>query len=126
MTPEGWVKNDIKAWLDWLGWWYFMPVKQRFGRIGIPDFIICAGGIFLAVEAKRAGNERGATATQKEELAKVNACGGRGLVCASLETLKDYCYADESIRAQLPSRGSEGEPCPQGREARAAARTLRI
>lgn len=126
MTPEGWVKKDIRRWFDWLGWWYLMPVKERHGRVGIPDFIVCAGGLFLAVEAKRAGNERGATDRQKEELQAVRDCHGRALVCASLEALKDYCYADQSIRARLPARGSEGEPQASSRAAHASTSALRI
>lgn len=126
MTPEGWVKKDIKAWLNWLGWWYLMPVKERHGRVGVPDFIVCAGGIFLAIEAKRMGNERGATERQKEELAAVAQCGGRQLVCTGLEQLKDYCYADPSIQARLPRRGSQGEPQASSRASHAATSALRI
>jgi hypothetical protein len=119
VTPEGRVKDDIKRWLDWLGWWYLMPVKYRYGRVGIPDFVICAGGHFLAVETKRPGNEGGATQRQQDELLAVHNCGGSSLVCTSLEQLKDYCYANPRIKEKLPSRGSEGEP----QAARAATRT---
>lgn len=126
MTPEGNVKSDIKAWLKWLGWWYFMPVKERYGRVGIPDFIINAAGYFLAVETKRPGNEDGATPRQKEELQAVRDSHGHAIVCTSLEQLKDYCYADQSIRARLPSRGSEGEPQAPRRAPHASARSLRI
>lgn len=126
MTPEGRVKDDIKRWLVWLGWWYLMPVKERHGRVGIPDFIICAGGIFLAVEAKRPGNEGGTTDRQDEELQAVRDSHGHAIVCASLEALKDYCYADQSIRARLPPRGSEGEPTASRAKAHASARTLCI
>ncbi len=125
-TPESNVKADIKKWLEWLGWWYLMPVKHKYGRVGIPDFIINAGGYFLAVETKRPGNEGGATPRQKEELQAVQDSGGRQLVCTSLEQLKDYCYADESIRAQLPSRGCEGEPQASRRAPHATASALRI
>ncbi len=126
MTPEGRVKKDIKAWLDWLGWWYLMPVKHQYGRTGIPDFIINAGGYFLAVETKKPGNAKGTTARQDEELAWVAKSKGRQLVCTGLEQLKDYCYADESIRAQLPARGSDGEPKASSRAAYATAGALRI
>jgi len=125
-TPEGWVKHDVKAWLKWLDWWYLMPVKERHGRVGVPDFIICAAGTFLAVETKRPGNEGGVTQRQQDELAGIANCGGSTLVCTSLEQLKDYCYAHQSIREKLPARGSHGEPQAARGAAHAAARTLRI
>jgi len=124
VSPEGYVKADVKAWLNWLGWWYLMPVKERHGRVGIPDFIVNAGGYFLAVETKRPGNERGVTQRQKEELAAVANSGGSQLVCTSLEQLKDHCYAHPRIKEKLPSRGSQGEPRASGAAQRAAARKI--
>jgi hypothetical protein len=125
-TPEGNVKADIKAWLEWLGWWYLMPVKHTYGRVGIPDFLICAGGYFLAVETKRPGNEDGATPRQKEELQAVRTCGGWALVCTSLDQLKEFCYADPRIKEKLPSRGSEGEPQATSRAPRTSASQIRV
>ena len=54
-TPESKVKRAVKAVLKQHGIWYFMPVQNGMGRIGIPDFICCARGRFLAIEAKAPG-----------------------------------------------------------------------
>ncbi len=34
------------------GLWYFRPVQMGYGRKGIPDFVICDNGNFLAFEVK--------------------------------------------------------------------------
>jgi hypothetical protein len=126
MTPEGRVKDDCKRWLDWVGAWYFMPVKHLYGRVGIPDIIICLYGHFVTVETKRPGNEDGSTAMQKECAKAVWDAGGTALVVSSVEKLKEYLYAHQSIGARLPARGSDGEPKETRRAAHASARTLRI
>jgi len=80
MTPEGRVKAEIKKILneDAPQVWYYMPVQTGYGRAGIPDFIICAWGRFLAVEAK-AGKGK-VTAHQQRELARIVAAHGGALV----------------------------------------------
>jgi hypothetical protein len=123
-TPEGAVKDDVKAWLKEIGAWYFMPVKQFYGRVGIPDFIICMFGEFVAVETKRPGNERGSTERQKEEAVAIAVAGGIHLVISNVEQLKDVCYAHPSIKTKLPSRGSQGKPQAPSRAPRASARSL--
>ena len=57
MTPEGKVKQQIKAILDAYDVYYFMPHGGMFGNIGVPDFICCYHGIFLGIEAKAKGNK---------------------------------------------------------------------
>ena len=51
-TPEGKVKEQIKAVLKKNNAWYFMPVQNGMGRSGIPDFIVCYHGRMIGVEAK--------------------------------------------------------------------------
>jgi len=52
-TPEGKVKDEIKKILNsYHGVWWFMPVMGGYGTSGIPDFIACVMGKFLAIEAK--------------------------------------------------------------------------
>jgi hypothetical protein len=58
VTPEGWVKQDIKKVLArYTPLWYFMPTAGAHGKAGIPDFIICANGKMLTIEAKAEGNK---------------------------------------------------------------------
>ena len=52
MTPEGKVKKQVKEYLTSIGAWFFMPVSNGFGVMGIPDFIGCHKGRFFAVETK--------------------------------------------------------------------------
>ena len=73
MTPEAKVKQKIKRLLSAMAVWYFMPVAGRYAKKGIPDFICCANGKFLAIEAK--GNGGRATELQLyviEEIKKHN------------------------------------------------------
>jgi len=54
-TPEGRTKVFVKTLLDRYkphGLWYFMPVSAGYGQQGIPDFIACFGGQFIAIETK--------------------------------------------------------------------------
>ena len=68
-TPEGKVKEKVKAVLKRRGVWYCMPRGQTYGRAGIPDFICCHMGRFIAVETK-AGRGR-PTALQLRELREI-------------------------------------------------------
>ena len=65
-TPEGKVKEKVKAILKRRGVWYCMPRGQTYGRAGIPDFLCCHKGRFIAIETK-AGRGK-ATPLQMREL----------------------------------------------------------
>lgn len=52
MKKEADVKKEVKRILNKLGIWYFMPVPTGYGVQGIPDFICCAEGVFIAIETK--------------------------------------------------------------------------
>ena len=65
-TPEGKVKEKVKAVLKRRGVWYCMPRGQTYGRAGIPDFLCCHKGRFIAIETK-AGRGK-ATPLQLREL----------------------------------------------------------
>lgn len=54
MTPEGKVKEKVKAYLKEIGAYYFMPVQQGFGMQTL-DFLICHNGRFYGIETKREG-----------------------------------------------------------------------
>lgn len=56
MTPEGKVKKEIKAYLDSIGAYYFMPVQSGYGMKTL-DFLCCSHGWFIAIEAKAPGKE---------------------------------------------------------------------
>ena len=48
-TPEAKVKAKIKALLKNYGVYYAMPIGTGYGNAGVPDFLCCAGGHFLAI-----------------------------------------------------------------------------
>jgi len=77
-TPESKVKAKIKAILAKHGVYYAMPIGTGYGNSGVPDFLCCVQGHFLAVEAK-AGKGR-ATALQLKHIGQIQAQGGTALI----------------------------------------------
>jgi len=77
-TPEAKVKAKIKAILKAHGAYYAMPIGTGLGNSGVPDFLICVKGRFMAVEAK-AGKGR-TTALQEKNLREIDRAGGLTLV----------------------------------------------
>tara|TARA_R110000868_G_scaffold125254_4_gene330928 strand:- start:4201 stop:4500 length:300 start_codon:yes stop_codon:yes gene_type:complete len=77
-TPESKVKTKIKAILKEHNAYYAMPIGSAFGNGGVPDFLCCLNGEFLAIEAK-AGKGK-TTALQDKHLADIEKAGGRALV----------------------------------------------
>jgi pantoate kinase len=77
-TPESKVKTKIKAILKEHGVYYAMPMGTGYGNSGVPDFLCCVCGYFIAIEAK-AGNGT-TTALQDKHLKQITDCGGIALV----------------------------------------------
>ena len=77
-TPEAKVKKQIRKILDAHGVYYAMPIGTGYGNSGVPDFLICSGGRFIAVEAKAGTNKP--TALQEMHLDRIRAKGGIALV----------------------------------------------
>lgn len=80
MTPEGRVKSRINRILKKFGddVWKVMPRGGPFGKAGTPDYLVCVGGKFLAIEAKAGDNKP--TDIQKEQMAAIRRAGGTTLV----------------------------------------------
>jgi hypothetical protein len=95
-TPEGRVKAKVKAYLDSLGpdvCWYYMPVQNGMGVVGIPDIIACIYGRFVAIETKAPGKVANVTANQQRQLAGITRAMGKAWVvdCAErLDALVDF------------------------------------
>lgn len=111
LTPEGRVKQAVKKLLVSKGIWFYMPVQNGMGRVGIPDFICCWGGLFLAVETKAPGKTGNTTANQDRVLAEIKDHGGIAVVVDSAQALEEILKSmektdDHSKREK--SRGSEG------------------
>ena len=73
-TPEAKVKAKIKAILKAHNVYYAMPIGTGYGNSGVPDFLCCVNGKFVAIEAKAGKGQ--ATALQLKNLEAVNASGG--------------------------------------------------
>jgi hypothetical protein len=99
-TPESKTKDAIKRWLDERGHYYAMPIGSGWGRAGIPDFLVCAGGRFIGIEAKAPGKRGDTTAAQRAHIGRINAAGGIALVVDDARQLE----ALEQALEQTPGR----------------------
>ena len=77
-TPEALVKKRIRKILDTTATYYAMPIGTGYGNSGVPDFLCCRNGHFIAIEAK-AGKGK-TTALQDAHLERITAAGGISLV----------------------------------------------
>lgn len=78
MTPEGRVKEKVKAVVKKLDCYFTMPVTGGYGNSGVPDFLICYKGRFIAIECKAGKNEP--TALQLAHLKTITDHGGVSMV----------------------------------------------
>ena len=100
MTPEGKVKDGIKKAFKALGCWYYCPVQNGMGVVGIPDFIACAPvkitpemvgktfGLFMGVEAKAPGKEKNTTPNQVRRLTEISEAKGLAIVTSNADDIK--------------------------------------
>ena len=79
-TPEGRVKTKIKKILKDHGVYYAMPIGTGYGNSGVPDFLCCVNGNFLAIEAK--AGKGTTTALQEKNLREIKQAGGTAAVIA--------------------------------------------
>lgn len=73
-TPEGKVKDKIKKILKAHNIYYAMPMGTGYGNSGVPDFLCCIKGRFMAIEAKAGGGQP--TALQRKNMSEIEASGG--------------------------------------------------
>ena len=101
-TPEGKVKALLKDGLSTSPRiWFFMPVSTGLGRKGIPDFIACFDGFFIAMEAKSDIGK--ATALQKKELMNIyNARGATFIVSGEKQAQDITNRIKERIKDDRP------------------------
>jgi hypothetical protein len=85
------VKKVLKA----RGIWFFMPMQNGFGVVGIPDFICCWNGYFLAIETKAPGKRNTTTANQDRKLQEIRDHKGLSLVVDDAQQLIDFLEANK-------------------------------
>lgn len=77
LTPEGKVKEKVKRLLKKYNCYYFMPVQTGYGAPTL-DILVCAGGVFLAIETKAPGKKP--TARQELTISEIRRAGGLTIV----------------------------------------------
>ena len=77
-TPEALVKKKIRKILDAEGVYYAMPIGTGYGNSGVPDFLCCIAGRFVAIEAK-AGKGK-TTALQDDNIRRIRDAKGAAIV----------------------------------------------
>lgn len=87
-TPEGKVKDGVKQFLKERGAWFFMPVSNGMGQVGIPDIICCYKGVFVAIETKAPGKRMNVTPNQNRVMAAIRDNDGFAFVVDSNDDLK--------------------------------------
>jgi pantoate kinase len=73
-TPEVKVKAKIKKILKDNNVYFAMPIGTGYGSSGVPDFLCCVNGNFLAIEAK--AGKGTTTALQEKNLKQIKESGG--------------------------------------------------
>ena len=88
-TPEAKVKEKIKKILKEHNVYFAMPMGTGYGNSGVPDFLCCVNGHFLAIEAK--AGKGIPTALQEKNMRDIKAAGGTALVVneTNFEELKE-------------------------------------
>ena len=77
-TPDAKVKAKIKKILKDHGVYYAMPIGTGYGNSGVPDFLCCVNGRFLAIEAK--AGKGVTTALQEKNMRDIQIAGGTAMV----------------------------------------------
>jgi Holliday junction resolvase len=89
-TPEKLVKDKIKKILKEHGVYYAMPMGTGYGNSGVPDFLCCIKGRFLAIEAK--AGKGIPTALQEKNIRDIEKAEGDAWVVreSNLENFETY------------------------------------
>jgi hypothetical protein len=77
-TPEALVKKKIRKILDAEGVYYAMPIGTGYGNSGVPDFLCCIAGRFVAIEAK--AGKGTTTALQDDNIRRIRDAKGAAIV----------------------------------------------
>lgn len=87
-TPEGRIKDKVRAMLKAHKVWYFLPGNNGFGKSGVPDFVCCVAGRFIGIECKADASKR-PTELQMRCGAQITDAGGRWFLVYDDETLAE-------------------------------------
>lgn len=90
MTPEGKVKEKVRKFLKERRIWFYQPVQNGMGVVGIPDFVCCWNGRFLAIETKAPGKIKDTTPNQERVIKEIRAHSGHAIVVDDVEQVAKY------------------------------------
>ena len=88
-TPEGKVKDEIKAGLRALGAYQFWPVQMGMGSATI-DCLACYRGHFVGIEVKRPDGPGKPTPRQRTVLEDIAKAGGGNICVRSWDEVKHF------------------------------------
>jgi len=94
MTPEGWEKKDVDAFLEKIGpdrVYFFKPYMAGYGKGGVADYCICLCGAYWSLEIKKPGKEP--TTQQNRRMKEVRAAGGHAVAGTAevvIQALQDW------------------------------------
>lgn len=105
MTPEGKLKKKVKEYLKSRDAYYYMPVQNGMGVVGVPDLVGCYKGLFFGIETKapvmkpRSKEKRWAKATpnQQHQLEAIIAAGGFADVVDDLSQVEDMFVTMDAL-----------------------------
>lgn len=101
MTPEGFEKKEVDAFLKALGpdlVWHHKTMTMGYGPSGAPDYVLCLAGAFWGLEIKRPG--KAPTRIQDRRMWAIRKAGGHA-VAGTAEVVI------QTLRAWLKVRGIE-------------------
>lgn len=113
-TPEGRVKDAVRKFLKEQGVWYYQPVQNGMGVVGIPDFVCCWRGLFIAIETKAPGKMFQVTPNQNRVLHEIRTHGGYAIVVDGVEPLAAHFTAIKVALALEGAHHDEVDPAQVG------------
>jgi hypothetical protein len=102
MTPEGKIKAKLDRELKLRKLWSFNPQAGVYGRAGVPDKIVCAGGRFIGLECK-ADHTKKPTPLQIRTMAAIEAAGGKCFVVYDEATIKEAMEFIDDLQDTAPT-----------------------
>lgn len=98
MTSEAAITRAVRAYLQALPeTWWMKVTPNGFTSAGIPDFVVCHRGRFLAFEVKAPGNYP--TPLQRSQIGKLDAAGALVGVVRSVEDVKELVARVQPLRS---------------------------
>ena len=125
LGPEGKVKEAVKRLLKDKGIFYYMPVQNGMGQVGIPDFICCWRGRFLAIETKAPGKRANTSANQERVIEAIWSADGWAIVVDDVEQVKDFFTEIESDKQYSEARFAAAD-CPGNDDSQTPARNASL